>query len=437
MIECELVIENADFVVTCDKESSVFKNYSIGITGKQIAAIAPAGQISGRNRYDAMGKIITPGLINTHTHLAMTLLRGWAEGVNLQGFLERVWAAEGAIMDGETAKVGTKLGALEALMSGTTTALDMYLFPEATHLGATEIGIRHIGGPIFFDFPGLDGMNWEERITFARKWPDLIKEIGGPSVPSFFMPHATYTCSPEHLAEIAALAKETNSSIHIHASENENENREVREKYQKTPTEILEDSGILSRHTVYGHGVHLSDTDIEILNKRQTAIAHCPGSNLKLASGIADITRYQKGGIQVGLGTDGCSSSNDLNMWSVMRLAALLIAQTQGAQRVENSKIFEMATIGGAKSLSIDQITGSLEIGKSADIIAIDINRPHMIPIHDVFAQLIFAAGRDDVSDVWVDGEQLIKDRKSTRIEFSNLKHEVAEKIAKLSTLEK
>ena len=437
MIECELVIENADFVVTCNKESSVFKNYSIGITGKQIAAIAPAGQISGRNRYDAMGKIITPGLINTHTHLAMTLLRGWAEGVNLQGFLERVWAAEGAIMDGETAKVGTKLGALEALMSGTTTALDMYLFPEATHLGATEIGIRHIGGPIFFDFPGLDGMNWQERITFARKWPDLIKEIGGPSVPSFFMPHATYTCSPEHLAEIAALAKETNSSIHIHASENENENREVREKYQKTPTEILEDSGILSRHTVYGHGVHLSDTDIEILNKRQTAIAHCPGSNLKLASGIADITRYQKGGIQVGLGTDGCSSSNDLNMWSVMRLAALLIAQTQGAQRVENSKIFEMATIGGAKSLGIDQITGSLEIGKSADIIAIDINRPHMIPIHDVFAQLIFAAGRDDVSDVWVDGEQLIKDRNSTRIEFSNLKQEVAEKIAKLSTLEK
>lgn len=437
MIECELVIENADFVVTCDKESSVFKNYSIGITGKQIAAIAPAGQISGRNRYDAMGKIITPGLINTHTHLAMTLLRGWAEGVNLQGFLERVWAAEGAIMDGETAKVGTKLGALEALMSGTTTALDMYLFPEATHLGATEIGIRHIGGPIFFDFPGLDGMNWQERITYARKWPDLIKEIGGPSVPSFFMPHATYTCSPEHLAEIAALAKETNSSIHIHASENENENREVREKYQKTPTEILEDSGILSRHTVYGHGVHLSDTDIEILNKRQTAIAHCPGSNLKLASGIADITRYQKGGIQVGLGTDGCSSSNDLNMWSVMRLAALLIAQTQGAQRVDNSKIFEMATIGGAKSLGIDQITGSLEIGKSADIIAIDINRPHMIPIHDVFAQLIFAVGRDDVSDVWVDGEQLIKDRNSTRIEFSNLKQEVAEKIAKLSTLEK
>ncbi len=247
----------------------------------------------------------------------------------------------------------------------------------------------------------------------------------------------SYTCSPEHLAEIAALAKETNSSIHIHASENENENREVREKYQKTPTEILEDSGILSRHTVYGHGVHLSDTDIEILNKRQTAIAHCPGSNLKLASGIADITRYQKGGIQVGLGTDGCSSSNDLNMWSVMRLAALLIAQTQGAQRVDNSKIFEMATIGGAKSLGIDQITGSLEIGKSADIIAIDINRPHMIPIHDVFAQLIFAVGRDDVSDVWVDGEQLIKDRNSTRIEFSNLKQEVAEKIAKLSTLEK
>jgi 5-methylthioadenosine/S-adenosylhomocysteine deaminase len=433
----DFVIDNASFLITCDSTNSVFKNYSIGINGKTIAAIAPSGEINGTRRYDAQGKIVAPGLINTHTHLAMTLLRGWAEGVNLQGFLERVWAAEGAIMDGATAKLGTTLGALEALLGGTTTALDMYLFPESTHRGAVEVGLRHIGGPIFFDFPGLDGMQWNERIDFAKKWPAILTEIGGPAVPSFLMPHATYTCSPEHLAEIAEIARETASSIHIHASENENENKEVQEKYGKTPTQILDISGVLGRHTVYGHGVHLTEGDISTLVSRSGAVAHCPGSNLKLASGVADITTYRDRGVKVGLGTDGCSSSNDLDMWSVMRLAAHLISHTEGPERVSASEIFRMATIEGARALGIDQSTGSLEVGKSADIIAIDTNAPHLIPIHNLFAQLIFAAGRDDVCDVWVDGEQVIENRRSTRIDFSVLRRDVEERMNALASLKK
>jgi len=371
MPELDLAINNARYLVTCNSSGEVFENYSIGIRAGEIVEISKS-QLNGAINYDASGKLIAPGLVNTHTHLAMTLLRGYAEGVDLQGFLERVWAAEGAIMDGSTAELGTKLGALEALLSGTTTTLDMYLFPEDTHRGAVAAGLRHVAGPIFFDFPGLDGMEWSARIEFAKSWPDKLGKIGGPKVPIYLMPHATYTCSPDHLTEIAALANEINANIHIH------------------------------------------------------------GSNLKLASGIADITKYLKHGITVALGTDGCSSSNDLDMWPVMRLAGYLIAQNSGPQNLDAERIFRMATIEGARALGMADSIGSLEVGKRADIIAVELNTPHLIPIHNLFAQLVFAAGRSDVSDVFVDGEQVVEDYRSTKLDFSQIQKDVTNRIAQL-----
>lgn len=431
MADFDLVISNASLVVTSNPSDEVLANVNIGINSGVISAISTE-KLQGREVFDGRNHLIAPGLINSHTHLAMTLLRGWAEGVNLQRFLEKVWAAEGAIMDAPTAELGTKLGALEALLGGTTTALDMYLFPEATHRGAVALGLRHIAGPIFFDFAGLDGLEWDERIGFARKWPELLAEIGGPQVPGYLMPHATYTCSPAHLAELAKLANELDLSIHIHASENERENKDVAIQYQRTPTELLSESSLLGRHVVYGHGVHLSDSDIATLSSASGAVAHCPGSNLKLASGIADILKYQSAGLKVALGTDGCSSSNDLDMWVVMRLAALLIAQNKGPERANAKSIFRMATIEGAHALGIDNLVGSIELGKRADLIAIDLDKPHLIPLHDVFAQLVFAAGRSDVSDVWVDGEQVVASGRSTRIDFANLQGEVANRVAQL-----
>ena len=422
-----LIIENIDFLVTCDAERRVLRGASMAIEDGEIVEISTA-TLTGNRRFDASGRIIAPGLINTHTHLAMTLLRGWAEGVNLQGFLELVWAAEGAIMNGPTVELGTKLGALEALLSGTTTALDMYLFPDSAHRGAVAVGLRHISGPIFFDFPGLDGMDWPARIEFAQRWPGILEEIGGPKVPGYLMPHATYTCSPEHLNEIPALAKSLGFSIHIHASENERENRDVAIQYGKTPTELLASSGILSNHTVYGHGVQLSSNDIDILSTTGGAIAHCPGSNLKLASGIADVVTYRENGITVSLGTDGCSSSNDLDMWVVMRLAAYLIAQNRGPENLSAEEIFRMATIEGARALGIADAVGSIELGKRADLIAIDLGAPHMIPVHDLYAQLLFAAGRSDVTDVWVDGNQVISSRAATKIDYQKLRAEVLER---------
>jgi len=416
-----VVLDRIDLLVTVDADHSVIESAAIAIEDGTIVEIGRSGSLQGDERIDLAGHLVAPGLINSHTHLAMTLLRGWAEGVDLQGFLERVWAAEGAIMDPETCALGTELGALEALLGGTTTALDMYLHPESTHRAAVRVGLRHIAGPIFFDFPGLDAMQWHERIEFARRWPERVAIIGGPEVPLYLMPHSTYTDSPEHLGEVTQIAEEINASIHIHVSETVAENDDVASRQGKSPVEVMESAGMLSRHVVYGHGVHLSDHDLELTKGAGAAIAHCPGSNLKLGSGLLNLSRLQDAGITVGLGTDGCSSSNDLDMWQAMRMAAHVQAITSSPARVSAGKIFAAATRDAAKALMIDHLVGSIEVGKRADLIALDLNGPHLTPIHDVYALLVFAAGRGDVSDVWVDGEHVVKERRATRVDAGEI----------------
>jgi len=430
----DLVIDNATYVVTSDSQDRVLRDYAIGILDKKIVAIQSARTLKGATTYDAKGKLIAPGLINTHTHLAMSLLRGWAEGVSLQGFLERVWAAESLIMNPRNVALGSQLGALESLLAGTTTTLDMYLYPDAAHKGAASTGIRHITGPLFFDFTGLDGLGWEMRLEIAKKWQQVLQEVGGPDVPAYLMPHSTYTVSPDHLVEIGKLAKEIGASISIHVSENLRENDDVQKRFGKSPTAILKETGILESHTLLGHGVHLSDEDIESLVGAGAAVAHCPGSNLKLGSGIADIKKYRDSKLCVALGTDGCSSSNDLDMWAVIRMAANLYAQSNGPENLRANQIFRMATIEAARALGLESSIGSIEVGKSADLISIELNKAHLIPLHDTFAQLVFAAGRGDISDVWVDGKQVIANGKSTLIAFCQLSKEVE---AAMQTLRK
>lgn len=415
------VLDRISHLVTVDEGNRVISDAAIAIEDGQIVEIGSAGTLRGDEQIELTGRLLAPGLINCHTHLAMTLLRGFAEGVDLQGFLERVWAAEGAIMDRETCELGTELGALEALLGGTTTALDMYFHPDATHKGAVRVGLRHIAGPIFFDFPGLDAMQWHERIAFARSWPAIVDEIGGPQVPLYLMPHSTYTDSPEHLKDVAQVAEEINASIHIHISENLAENQDVISRFGKTPVELLDSSGILTRHVVYGHGIHLSDHDLELTRSSGAAIAHCPGSNMKLGSGMLELSRLREARITVGIGTDGCSSSNDLDMWQAMRMAAHLQAITSSPAKVDAAQIFASATREAAKAVMIDDLVGSIEVGKRADLIAIDLNKPHLTPIHDLFALLVFAVGRGDVSDVWVDGERVVRGAQPTRVKSDEI----------------
>jgi 5-methylthioadenosine/S-adenosylhomocysteine deaminase len=432
-----VIIKNVKYLVTVNGNNEILEGATLVIKSGVIAEINPSviPVDVDFDTFDASGHLIMPGLINTHTHLAMSLLRGWAEGVDLDGFLKRVWAAEGAIMDKETCALGTELGAGEALLSGTTTALDMYLNPDATHRAAVAVGLRHVAGPIFFDFPGLDGLEWNERIAFARTWPSILGAIGGPSIPIFFMPHSVYTDSAEHLTEVAMLAKEYGARIHLHVSETVAENAMSLKMHGKTPTEVVRDTGILDVPTTYGHGVHLSESDIEITAAHGGSVAHCPGSNLKLGNGAADIKKYREAGISVGLGTDGCSSSNDLDMWSVLRLAAHLVAFNHSPAEVDLVSILRCATIEGARTVGLAESVGSIEVGKDADLIAIDLSTLHLTPVHNVLALLVFAVGRSDVSDVWVQGKRVVKNRSLVNINEGELRQRVLARMHALDSL--
>jgi 5-methylthioadenosine/S-adenosylhomocysteine deaminase len=431
--------------------------------GGEVGAGAEVTVIDGR------GKLALPGLVNLHTHLPMTLLRGLAENVDLQGFLTKVWAAEGAVMDPDTVRIGAELGALESLLAGVTTTLDMYFHHEAAHEGALATGARHIIGPVFFDGPGPDGLAWEQRLDQLATWPTRLAELSatpacdpkfvekhrsgsvsrpnrrtwgefqgeglhrvpGPFVPAAAMPHSTYTCSPEHLREIADIVAtwpaDSRPLIHVHASENLAENADVIARHHATPTQVLDQAGLLhgipNARTVLGHGVHLSPEDrAHIAASPGAAVAHCPGSNLKLASGALPWQTYRDAGVPLGLGTDGCASSNDLDLWAVMRLAAILARLTTGDPTTAPAEdIIRAATIEGARALGLDDLIGSLEVGKRADLVLIDLDAPHLTPVHDLSALLVFAAGRGDVTDVFVDGRHVVQDRKSTLIDTSDL----------------
>jgi len=430
----DLLIKNARYAVTSNQGDEILEGSSIGIKDGKIAYIGKDSP-EAKEIYDATDRLISPGFINSHTHLGMSLLRGWAEGVNLQGFLERVWAAEGAIMDEATCELGTELGALEALLSGTTTTMDMYLNPVATHRGAVRVGLRHIAGPIFFDFPGLDGLQWEQRIERAYQWPADLAKIGGPFIPTYLMPHSTYTDSPQNLTQVAAIAKELKARVHLHVSETEAENADVQSRYSKSPTEVCRDTGILDVPTIFGHGVHLSDSDMAIAASKGASVGHCPGSNLKLGSGLARFNDLRKAGIAVGLGTDSCSSSNDLDMFSVMRMAAHVVALRQSPAEVDLTAIVRAATIEAAKAVGLDDRVGSIEIGKEADLIALDLHAAHLTPVHDVNALLVFAAGRGDVTDVWVAGEKVVENRVSTKVDLKDLIKRVNERVKALDPL--
>jgi 5-methylthioadenosine/S-adenosylhomocysteine deaminase len=249
------------------------------------------------------------------------------------------------------------------------------------------------------------------------------------------MPHSTYTDSPENLTEVAAIAKELGARIHLHVSETEAENADVQSRYSKTPTEVCRDAGILDVPTIFGHGVHLSDSDMKIAASKGSSVGHCPGSNLKLGSGLARFNDMRKAGITVGLGTDSCSSSNDLDMFSVMRMAAHVVALRQSPADVDLTSIVRAATIEAAKAVGLGDRVGSIEIGKEADLIALDLHAAHLTPVHDVNALLVFAAGRGDVTDVWVAGDQVVAKRVSTKIDLTDLINRVNLRVKALEPL--
>lgn len=417
----DLVIRNARYVLMCDASGSVLEHADIAIDDGRIVSVGES--VMGANTViDGEGLLVMPGLVNLHTHLAMTLLRGIAEEVDLQGFLERVWAEEARIMDPSGVYAGTRLGALEAVLGGTTTALDMYFHPTESHRAAVEVGLRHVTGPVFFSFPGPDHLEWDERMVLARAWPQTLESLGGPHVPPALMPHAAFTVGLEHLAEIADLARQQRALVHTHASENDRENDDTINATGLRPVPALEASGILALAPVLGHGVRLDDHDRDRVAATGTAVAHCPGSNLKLASGAADVVAYREQGIRVGIGTDGCSSSNDLDMFAAMRLAANLARLVRNDPAALSAcDVVRAATLDGARALGLGDRIGTVEVGKEADLIALDLRAPHLVPVHDPYTSVVFSAGRSDVRHVLVAGRPVVVDGQPTRVDTDDV----------------
>ena len=407
----DLIVTNGH-VLTMDVTFTDIRDGAVAVTDGKISAVGPANQMGDAvTRIDAKGGLIIPGLINTHCHAAMTLFRGLADDRPLDAFLQRVWAAEGQFINPDTALTGATLGAAEMALGGVTHFVDMYWHFESTIAAASIVGIGLTTGPVFIAFDGIDHQAWDQRIMAAE---DAISRLRNQTH-LMLMPHSCYTMDAEKLRQVADLAAQSNLPIHIHAAEAPSEMAQVDQIYGKRPVAVLQETGLLENPTLIAHAVHLDDAEIATLARTKATIAHCPLSNAKLASGTARIRDLDAAGVVVGLGTDGPSSGNDLDMWQTMRHASFInINHTGAADSLPARAIFAMATRGGAAAIGLEHQKGSLEVGKDADVAVIDMSGLHMIPSYDPYSSLVYAAGRSDVAHVIAGGRHVVADKRLT-----------------------
>ena len=410
--------------MTSDNEV-ILTDHAIAIHHGLILDILPANQ--ARDLYQATHQdyladhVLIPGLINAHTHSPMTLFRGLADDLPLMTWLnEHIWPAEAKWVNELFIKEGTQLAIAEMIRGGVTCFNDMYFYPDITAREATKAGMRAVVGLIMIDFPSQWADNTEDYIN---KGLHVFKEnINNPLINCAFAPHAPYTVSDEPLLKIKTLADELEIPIHIHLHETQDEINHSLENYQKRPLQRFADLGLLNPNLTAVHMVHLENNEIEQIAKAGVHIVHCPQSNLKLASGFCPVDKLQKAGVNIALGTDGASSNNDLDCFAEMQTAAMLAkAVANDASALPAYQALQMATINGAKALGIADKTGSLEKGKSADICAVKLNTLESVPLFNPISQLVYACSRHQVTDVWVRGEVLLKNRQLTTLDEADL----------------
>ena len=399
-------------VITMDAEGTVHDRANIVVDGGVITAVdtdlAPA---DARRVIDARGGIVVPGLVNAHTHMAMTMFRGLADDVDLDGFLARLLPAEGDVLSEETVAAGTALAVAECLRAGITTALDMYFFPETSASVAETAGFDLRTGPVFVEFAGADKRRFDERVAWAA---ELLAAT--PAERRWVCPHSTYLLDEHQLAAIGTLAAELGARVHVHACETAAELAAVRQRHGRSPIEVLQDAGLLGPATVLAHGVHLDDDDLAMVAASGAAVAHCPASNQKLGSGFARIPELLAAGVPVALGTDGAASANDLDPWLAMRLAAYPLAARCGPGTIDAATVLAMATTGGAHALG-DPAIGTIEVGTRADLVVLDAASPSLAPVYDPVSAAVYAAGRGDVRSVVANGKVVVDDRQLTTID--------------------
>ena len=420
-----IAIINAQ-IVTVDKSASVIENGSLVIgSDGSIRAISPTSIANNASEtIDANGAIVMPGLINTHTHLGMTLFRGLGDDMSLEDFLARLMPAEVRVLNYEAVHSGTELAALESLLGGITTSLDMYYLPDAALAVAKSSGMRLQTGPNFLESDGPEPLKFADRLKWAAQWLEAPRDTIGTT--GWVAPHSTYLLSEEQLRVLADLAARFEARIHVHASETVGEMQLVAKRHGgRTPIQVLDDTKLL-RRAVLAHGVHLSDHDIELIAQNSATVVHCPASNFKLASGVARILDLQRAGVNVALGTDGPASGNDIDLWIAIRLAGYMQKTFAKDPAVLPAvELVRMATINGARALQLDHMIGSLEVGKRADIIVLDADSPSLMPNFDPHTTIATCVTRADVRHVIVDGNIVVRDRKCLTIDHKTAVNKV------------
>ena len=399
-----------DLIVFIDKEDSLEKSFNAEET------------------ITANKSLIMPGLINSHTHAAMTCFRGIADDLPLMEWLNEYIFPVESKADGELVYYGSLLACAEMILSGTTTFCDMYLFEDKVAEAAKLTGIRAVVGEVLFDFPSPNVKSHKEGLEYTE-WL-INKWIRDPLITPAVEPHAVYTCSPEFLMDTKRLSDKYGVPLIIHLSESESEVKEVKKKYGKSPVCLLDSIGFLGKNLIADHCVCLTEDEMDILKEHGVKVAHNPESNMKLASGVAPIPELMSRGIAVGLGTDGCASNNNLDMFQEMDTAAKIHKVYRRDPTVMNAKeVVEMATIGSARVLGLNDKVGTLEVGKKADLIIIDMDKPHLTPLYNIYSHLVYAVNGADVTTAIINGKLVMKDRRLLTID----EHEVMERVRQIA----
>jgi Cytosine deaminase and related metal-dependent hydrolases len=404
---------------------AVLDGHAVAVDAGKIVAVLPReealARFDARRVVDLPHHLLTPGFVNAHCHAAMSLMRGLADDLPLMTWLqEHIWPAETKHVQDEFVHDGSLLAIAELLRGGTTLVNDMYFYPGATARAALRAGIRASLGIVAIDFPSGYATDAQGYLQKGLATRDAYR---GEALLTFTLaPHSPYTVGDATLRHIAVLAEELDLPIHTHVHETRDEIRTSLEQHGVRPLERLKKLGIVGPRLIAVHSVHLEDGEMDVMAREGVTVAHCPSSNMKLASGIAPVTALRTRGVRVALGTDGAASNNRLDMMTEMRTAALLAKVASGDARVLDAfEMLEMATLAGARALGLENEVGSIEVGKSADLAAIELASFETLPSYRPVSQLVYAAGRENVTHVWVAGEPKLEDRRLIEVDEQEL----------------
>ena len=414
-----------DHVLTMDRDLRVLEGGAVAVRASLIVEVGPLDALLARYRTRKViggpGRIVLPGLVNTHTHAAMVLFRGLADDIPLKDWLEgHIWPAENRWLSAEFVSDAIALACLEMLKAGITTYNDMYFFGDETGRTTKKMGMRAVLGVGILDFPSVSASTQDEYFEKAERFLDAWQ--GDDLITPCIAPHAVYTCGPETLARAASLAGKFRSLIHIHLSETDWEVQECLNRYGRRPVEHLAALGLLSPQLLAAHCVWLTDREIHLIARSGAGVSHCMESNLKLASGISPVPRMIAAGAKVTFGTDGAASNNDLSILSEMSTAAKVHkALGKDPTLLDSKTALLMATRWGAEALGLGETTGSLEEGKAADLIVIDTRSPHLTPLYNVYSHLVYSATASDVESVMINGDLVIENRRHTKADENQI----------------